>query len=536
MSDDMDVSRVVYHDDESGCGLPASVPAVGESPSGREAHVDPMRGFEEDPLPDREHPRPNARRAPLDNVSNATFSTSTTRSTKVPACQAAVPDETDGSLPSPPPPPTAAELKERAVAMFVDRRSDVSGSGLDAFAGEATYALVLHAQQAVHELWEQRRADICGSPARPDLQLDKEEGLGYLLGDVLRGELLPDEARAIGKRAGKLATKAKGELESAKSKAKAKRSKVRAAAAKDAALAAGLDAAIGTIDAAASSARDAILAAVCDLGLPPANTVVRERAAPKPPATDVLSRLRAVVEKADAAVARAEADAAAAKRRAERVAAQLDKLHTKRLLQSKSWHLSEEGYQVHLQETAETDAEYAQVRARSAELRCASVNAEFAAWDARDAAKDAREAVADEEAARSQQAACERAARERKAEWDAEWGAKFEELRREREADMAAAAERDARLAELKSQLAALHCEPLQEQVRWEMPAETRDRLHAGAELVWGSVQGSQAAAAPKVFKLTGMSASEVRELTSQVSQESTGVEETVALNRSGLS
>jgi uncharacterized protein YdhG (YjbR/CyaY superfamily) len=101
---------------------------------------------------------------------------------------------------------------------------------------------------------------------------------------------------------------------------------------------------------------------------------------------------------------------------------------------------------------------------------------------------------------------------------------------------MAAAAERDARLAELKSQLAALHCEPLQEQVRWEMPAETRDRLHAGAELVWGSVQGSQAAAAPKVFKLTGMSASEVRELTSQVSQESTGVEETVALNRSGLS
>ena len=41
MSDDMDVSRsgVVYHDDESGCGPRASVPAVGESSSGLAAHV-----------------------------------------------------------------------------------------------------------------------------------------------------------------------------------------------------------------------------------------------------------------------------------------------------------------------------------------------------------------------------------------------------------------------------------------------------------------------------------------------------------------
>ena len=73
--------------------------------------------------------------------------------------------------------------------MFVDRRSSVRGSGHDVFTGEATYALVRHAQQAVHELWEQRSADICGIEARPDLQLDREEGLGYLLGDVLRGEL-----------------------------------------------------------------------------------------------------------------------------------------------------------------------------------------------------------------------------------------------------------------------------------------------------------------------------------------------------------
>ena len=44
------------------------------------------------------------------------------------------------------------------------------------------------------------------------------------------------------------------------------------------------------------------------------------------------------------------------------------------------------------------------------------------------------------------------------------------------------------------------------------------------------------AAVAPKVFKLTGMSAEEVRGLASAVSQEETGTEERVAMNRSGLS
>ena len=54
--------------------------------------------------------------------------------------------------------------------------------------------------------------------------------------------------------------------------------------------------------------------------------------------------------------------------------------------------------------------------------------------------------------------------------------------------------------------------------------------------MVWGSVEGRVTAAAPKVFKLTGMSAEEVRGLASAVSQEETGTEERVAMNRSGLS
>ena len=68
------------------------------------------------------------------------------------------------------------------------------------------------------------------------------------------------------------------------------------------------------------------------------------------------------------------------------------------------------------------------------------------------------------------------------------------------------------------------------------MPAETRERLYGGAEMVWGSVAGSELTAPPKVFKLTGMSAAEVRGLASEVSQEGTGTEERVAMNRSGLS
>ena len=41
-------------------------------------------------------------------------------------------------------------------------------------------------------------------------------------------------------------------------------------------------------------------------------------------------------------------------------------------------------------------------------------------------------------------------------------------------------------------------------------------------------MEGRVAAAAPKVFKLTGMSAEEVRGLASAVSQEETGTEERV--------
>ena len=60
-------------------------------------------------------------------------------------------------------PPTAAELVSRAMRMFVDRRSGVVGSGDDVMPIEATCALVMLAQQAVHEVWETVRLPVRSS-------------------------------------------------------------------------------------------------------------------------------------------------------------------------------------------------------------------------------------------------------------------------------------------------------------------------------------------------------------------------------------
>ena len=101
-------------------------------------------------------------------------------------------------------------------------------------------------------------------------------------------------------------------------------------------------------------------------------------------------------------------------------------------------------------------AEYEQAQACWSELLRASPAAKCVADDARDAAEEARGAVAWEEETRARQAARDRETREREAKWEAEWGVKLAELKREREADVAAAAERDTRLAELTARLAAL--------------------------------------------------------------------------------
>ena len=61
------------------------------------------------------------------------------------------------------------------------------------------------------------------------------------------------------------------------------------------------------------------------------------------------------------------------------------------------------------------------------------------------------------------------------------------------------------------------------ETMRFECPADTRDRLHADAAREWGSCDERPA---PKVFNLMGMSVDHVRALTGEVSQEVTSTEE----------
>ena len=208
----MAVTMDAYGYTEAGSGLNPLVPACAGELSSITELTGPAEITNVNTPSYWAHPHLHALRAPLGTMSNATSECLSARSAKVPA------DEPDGyslggacdNRKKPQLLPTVCELKTRAACMFTNRPSGVVGSGDDAVPMDATFELVLLAQQAVHELWEQRRADICCSPARADLQLDKEEGIGYLIGDILCGSLLPDEARAIEKECRKTRHKGQG--------------------------------------------------------------------------------------------------------------------------------------------------------------------------------------------------------------------------------------------------------------------------------------------------------------------------------------
>ena len=93
----------------------------------------------------------------------------------------------------------------------------------------------------------------------------------------------------------------------------------------------------------------------------------------------------------------------------------------------------------------------------------------------------------------------------------------------ERRASEAAAAREAAEIEWLQQELARAGCR------RAAACMAARAMSH-----VWGAgwAAPAPAKAAPKVFKLTGMSAADVRSVGSQVSQEVTGAEERVALSR----
>ena len=140
MSDGVDAAVAVHEDNSSGCGGDAPVPPCGDASGGVAALAEHVEAMDVDAPENHAHPHDDAMRAPLDNLTNATVDCCGTRSSKVPAHEAAVPDVVSASPSEPQPPPTASELKERARRMFVDGQSGLTGSGAAAAVTEARSA------------------------------------------------------------------------------------------------------------------------------------------------------------------------------------------------------------------------------------------------------------------------------------------------------------------------------------------------------------------------------------------------------------
>ena len=122
---------------------------------------------------------------------------------------------------------TAKDLLQRARQMFTGGSGSVAESDESPCDVEVTVELLQLASEAVQTLFEQERAEV----QRSCTMLDREEALGYLLADVRGQQLLPEEARAIGKRASKHVKAAKEAAAKAAKAVASKRCKARAASA-----------------------------------------------------------------------------------------------------------------------------------------------------------------------------------------------------------------------------------------------------------------------------------------------------------------
>ena len=141
-------------------------------------------------------------------------------------------------------------LSSRAAKMFTEGDGAPRTSGGEVIATVPTLWLVKLGMEAVNELFKHHRDAVHKSWGEP---IDKEEALGYLVCDALGTELMPKEARRIGKDATLAITRKKtgakvveGQLKGA---AAAKKAKARAAAKKHPERAEGLDKTLDALDA-----------------------------------------------------------------------------------------------------------------------------------------------------------------------------------------------------------------------------------------------------------------------------------------------
>ena len=145
----------------------------------------------------------------------------------------------------------------------------------------ATNALIDRVISVVDRVFHNRKSEVRW--VTPLAQLDRMEAYAYLLADLLRGELLLEEANAIGKRAHKhVKVDVQKQIKALWGDAKSDRSNARRAAKKDLARAAALDQLLSDID----QTRDAMIADLWQevyegLDLPAENTVLVTRQQPE---------------------------------------------------------------------------------------------------------------------------------------------------------------------------------------------------------------------------------------------------------------
>jgi hypothetical protein len=131
------------------------------------------------------------------------------------------------------------EVEERAALLLLGGCGPPTPTGRPISPAKITNHLISVAKAVVAELFAKSRERV--RRLSESTQLDKEEALAYLLADLGGHELLPDEARSIGKLANKAASAFNGIASSGKlsadgqlkHKASTARSKARAAAAKN---------------------------------------------------------------------------------------------------------------------------------------------------------------------------------------------------------------------------------------------------------------------------------------------------------------
>tara|TARA_B100000795_G_scaffold140593_1_gene105242 strand:+ start:1048 stop:1641 length:594 start_codon:yes stop_codon:yes gene_type:complete len=150
-------------------------------------------------------------------------------------------------------------VNARATQMFTGGDGAPRRSGEGAVATAPTFWVIKLAKEAVFELFLHHRDEVQRSWGT---MLDQEEAVAYLVCDVVGLEILPEEARPVGKAAVKAVyepkrgAKAKDAL--IKGAAAARRTRARQAAEKSSERAAGLDARSAEIDAERDADRAAL--------------------------------------------------------------------------------------------------------------------------------------------------------------------------------------------------------------------------------------------------------------------------------------